>query len=162
MKKGIIATISTVLGAAAGAVAGAAVVGKVAGETTNKTKQMSDKHFALYMMMNRWVEVKQEGKSLVDYFKKNNYKTIAIYGMNFAGERLLNELKDSEITAKYGIDQRADEIFTDIDLLTMNDELPEVDAVVVTPIFFFDEIQNQLSDKINCPILSLEDILYEI
>lgn len=158
MKKGIIATISTVLGAAAGAVA----VGKVASEATSKSKQMSDKHLALYLMMNRWVEVKQEGKSLVDYFKKNNYKTVAIYGMNYVGERLLDELKDSEVTVKYGIDQRADEIYTDIDLITMNDELPEVEAIVVTPIFFFDEIQDKLSDKVDCPIISLEDILYEL
>lgn len=158
MKKGIIAAISTVLGAAAGAVA----VGKAASETTDKTRQMSEKHFVLYMLMNRWVEVKQEGKSLVDYFKKNNYKTIAIYGMNYTGERLLNELKDSEITVKYGIDQRADDMCTGIDLVTMNDELPEVDAVVVTPVFFFNEIQDKLSDKIDCPIISLEDILSEL
>lgn len=162
MKKGIIATISTVLGAAAGAAAGAVAVGKVASEATSKSKQMSDKHLALYLMMNRWVEVKQEGKNLVDYFNKNNYKTIAIYGMNYAGERLLNELKDSEVTVKYGIDQRADAIYTDIDVITVEDELPEVDAVVVTPIFFFDEIQSKLSDKIDCAVISLEDILYEL
>lgn len=162
MKKGIIATISTVLGAVTGAAVGAVAVGKAASETTSKTKQMSDKHLALYLMMNRWVEVKQEGKSLVDYFKKNNYKTIAIYGMNYVGERLLNELKGGEVIVKYGIDQRADEIYTDIDLVTMNDELLEVDAIVVTPIFFFDEIQDELSNKIDCPIISLEDILYEV
>lgn len=154
MKKGIVAVISTALGAAAGAVA--------VSKATSKTKQMSDKHLALYLMMNKWVEVKQEGKSLVDYFTTNNYKTIAIYGMNYVGERLLNELKDSEIIVKYGIDQRADKINTEIDMITINDELPEVDAIVVTPIFFFYDIQNKLSDKIDCPIISLEDILYEV
>jgi hypothetical protein len=158
MKKGMIATISTVLGVAAGAV----VVSKAASETTSKTKQMSDKHLALYLMMNRWVEIKQEGKSLVDFFIKNNYRTIAVYGMSYTGERLLNELKDSNITVKYGIDQRADEIYTGINLITMDDEFPEVDAVVVTPIFFFDEIRNKVSNKIDCPIISLEDILYEL
>lgn len=82
--------------------------------------------------------------------------------MGCAGERLLNELKDSEVIVKYDIDQRADEIHTDIDLFTMDDELPEVDAVVVTPVFFFDEIQSKLSDKIECPIFSSEDILYAV
>lgn len=158
MKKGIIATISTVLGVAAGA----AVVGKAASGETSKIKQMSEKHLALYLLMNRWVEVKQEGKNLVDYFHKNNYKTIAIYGMNYTGERLLNELKGSEVIVKYGIDQRADEMCTSVDLITMNDVLPEVDAIVVTPIFFFNEIRDKLSDKIDCPIVSLEDVLCEL
>lgn len=162
MKKGITAAVSTILGAVTGAAVGAAVVGRAADEATSKIKQLSDKHLALYLMMNRWVEIKQEGKSLVDYFKKKNYKSIAIYGMNYAGERLLNELKNGEIIVKYGIDQRADEIDTDIDLITMNDELPEVDAMIVTPIFFFDEIQDKLSEKMDCPIISLEDILYEL
>ena len=44
----------------------------------------------------------------------------------------------------------------------MQDQLTEVDAVVVTPIVFFNEIEKELSEKLDCPIISLEDILYEI
>ena len=40
--------------------------------------------------------------------------------------------------------------------------LEAVDAVIVTPIFFMDEIEEMLSGKMDCPIVSLEDILYEI
>ncbi len=36
-----------------------------------------------------------------------------------------------------------------------------VDAIVVTAITFYDEIKEELSRKIDCPIISLEDILYE-
>jgi hypothetical protein len=37
-----------------------------------------------------------------------------------------------------------------------------VDAIVVTAITFFDEIEEKLSEKIDCPIISLDDILYEV
>ena len=50
----------------------------------------------------------------------------------------------------------------DVDIVSMDDNLETVDAVVVTAITFFDEIEEQLSAKMDCPILSLEDILYEI
>ena len=40
--------------------------------------------------------------------------------------------------------------------------LETVDAVVVTAITFFDEIEERLSEKVDCPIISLEDILYEV
>ena len=42
----------------------------------------------------------------------------------------------------------------------MNEEFENVDAVVVTAITFFDEIREELTTKIGCPIVSLEDILY--
>lgn len=158
MKNGIIPVLSALTGAAVGA----GVVAKTIGDSTQKAQTMSDKHLALFLMMNQWVAVKQEGKNLEDYFEKNNFYSIAIYGMSYAGERLLEELRNSNIVVKYGIDKNASGIYSDIDLVTMEDKLEEVDAVIVTSIFFFDEIEEKLSAKMNCPIISLEDILYEV
>lgn len=156
MKKGIVSA------AMAGAGIGAVAAGKAMEKKAEKWQQLSDKHLALFLMMNQWVKVKQEGKNLSEYFGRNNYKNIAIYGMSYAGETLMDELKDSEICVKYGIDRRAGRICEEIDIVTMDDDLPEVDAVVVTAITFFDEIEEELGNKLNCPILSLEDILYEV
>ena len=158
MKKSTILMLSLIGGATMGIVA----TKKAIGATVNVQKNLSDKHLALFKMMNQWVAVKQDGKNLSDYFEKMQYKTIAIYGMHYAGERLLKELKNSNIQVKYGIDKRADWIYTDIDVVTMEDEFDEVDAVVVTPIFFFREIEKELSEKIGCPIISLEDVLKEV
>lgn len=158
MKKGLAAALAGMVGAAAGAM----VTGKAARKTVNKTQQMSDKHLALFLMMNQWVKVKQEGKSLAQYFEKNGYKRIAVYGMSYAGETLLDELNGREIAVAYAIDRNADCIYTGVDVVSMEDELAPVDAVVVTAIAFFDEIEETLGAKMDCPILSLEDILYEV
>lgn len=158
MKKGLIAAVSAVTGAAIGAGAvGKAVVGE-----TEKAKSMSDKHLALFLMMNQWVKVKQEGKSLAAYFENNHYKKIAVYGMSYAGETLVDELKNTGIVVAYGIDKKADAIYADVDIVSVEDALEDVDAVVVTAITFFDEIEEKLSEKLDCPIISLEDILYEV
>lgn len=154
--------ISALTGAAIGAVAGAGAVGKVMLEEKEKAKFMSDKHLALFLMMNQWVKVKQEGKNLAAYFEKNNYRKIAVYGMSYAGETLIDELKDTGITVAYGIDKNAGSIYADMDIVSVEDSLADVDAVVVTAITFFDEIVETLSAKIDCPILSLQDILYEV
>ena len=158
LKKGTISILSTILGAAVGVGA----TGKSMGKTARRAQNMSDKHLALFLMMNQWVKVKQEGKNLEDYFRKNNYGTIAIYGMSYAGERLCEELKGSTIDIKYAIDKNASSLYSDVEILTPEDALEEVDAIVVTPIFFMDEIEDMLSQKVDCPIVSLEDILYEI
>lgn len=150
------------LSAVIGAVVGACAAGKVILEKGEKVKTMSDKHLSLFLMMNQWVKVKQEGKNLSEYFEKNGYKKIVVYGMSYAGETLINELRDTQIKVVYGIDKNADTIYADVDVLSLEDEFSAVDAVVVTVITFFKEVEEKLSEKMECPIISLEDILYEV
>lgn len=157
MNKGVVSVLSMI----AGGIAGAGAVKKIGDDKAEKIQEKSNKHLALFLMMNQWVKVKQEGKNLSSYFEKHGYKKIAIYGMSYAGETLVNELKDSETEAAYGID-RNDGIYSYVDVFTVDQPLPDVDAVVVTAITFFDEIEEMLKEKISCPIISLEDILYEV
>lgn len=158
MKKGMVGVVSTIVGVVVGAgAAGAKMVG-----VADKNQRMSNKHLALFKMMNEWVKVKQEGKNLSKYFEENGYQTVAIYGLSFAGETLVSELKDTKTKVLYGIDKNAKSLYMDIDILEPEDDLPEVDAVVVTAITFFNEIEEMLSAKLGCPIISLEDVLYEV
>ncbi|MCM1231287.1 MAG: hypothetical protein NC489_14295 [Ruminococcus flavefaciens] len=158
MKKGIIATLSSI----SGAILGVVVAGKATAEEIRKQKGYAQKHLALYLMMNQWVKVKQEDKSIVDYLKKEGYKRVAIYGMNYVGETLLKELSNSDIRVEYGIDKNANSIYADINVVLPDEDLRDVDVVIVTAVTFFDEIEEALMRKMNCPILSLETILYEI
>ncbi len=158
MKKGLI----SVLSAFAGAAVGGGVVNKQLSKKVDIHRTYSQKHLSLFLMMNQWVKVKQEGKNLASYFQENGYKKIAIYGMSYAGETLLEELKGTDIQVAYGIDKNADSIYADVDVVSLEDTLEDVDAIVVTAIAFFDEIEEKLSEQVDCPIVSLEDILYEV
>lgn len=127
-----------------------------------RIQMLSDKHNALFMLMNQWVRVKQEGKGVADYLNRKGYKKVAIYGMGYAGETLIRELHGSDIEIGYGIDREADNIYAEFKVVKPDEELGKVDAVIVTSITFFREIEGELCAKIDCPIVSLEDILYEI
>ncbi|MDE6435781.1 MAG: hypothetical protein K2L07_16345 [Lachnospiraceae bacterium] len=162
MKKGVISVLSALAGAAVGAAAGGASMNQKMGKELSKKSQMSEKHLALFLMMNQWVKVKQEGKNLSAYFEKEGFKNIAVYGMSYAGETLIDELKNTDIHVAYGIDKNAGTIYTEVDIIGMEEPFDEVDAIVVTAITFFDEIEEKLREKVSCPIVSLEDILYEI
>ena len=158
MRKGVVSAVSML----AGAIVGAGSIGKMEGDKIRKMRNMSDKHLALFLMMNQWVKVKQEGKKLSEYFEQNGYKKIAVYGMSYAGETLVDELRNTGVDIVYGIDKNASSIYADMDIVSIDADLDEVDAVVVTAITFFDEIEEALSQKLDCPIISLEDILYEV
>ena len=153
-----------------GAIAGAG--GSVMMNYQNIFKEKDDKliqqqrragrNAAIIDVMAQWLQLKQEGRSLADYFEKKGYNRIAIYGMHYLGEALYRELKNTNIEVRYAIDKNADRIYADVDVVSPDDSLDEVDAVVVTSNFYFDAIEEILLDKVDCPILNFEDILYEI
>lgn len=153
--------LTTALGTIIGAIGGSAVIAKIALKNVQKWRTMSDKHLALFLLMNEWMKTKQEGRHIKEYFEKNNYKSVAIYGLSYVGERLLDELESCDIEVKYAIDKNAVSLNTDIDIYSPDEKLPKTDVVVVTAVYFFDEIYSNLIDKVVCPIVSFEDVLYE-
>ena len=158
MKKRSIAVLS----ALTGTLISGTVTGKVLLEKRNQIQALSDKHLAMFKMMNQWVKVKQEGKNLSEYFEREGYRNIAVYGMSYAGETLIDELENTGINVAYGIDKSVVTTYAEINIISTDDQLEAVDAIVVTAITFYDEINQMLSKKIDCPIISLEDILYKV
>ena len=64
----------------------------------------------------------------------------------------------------YGIDKNIDEVFDEIEVFSLdniNEATEQVDAVVVTAIFAYDEIREELEKHFDCVILSLEDVVFE-
>lgn len=158
MRKGCIAILSTILGAAAGAATSKVISDK----TINQKSEKVDKFKNYYNMLNQWLMLKQEGKSLEKWFIENEYKTVAIYGMGEMGNRLYDELKNTSVEVKYGIDKNAGSTYSDLEVRSLDDCLEEVDVVIVTAIFAFDEIEEEIGDIILSPIISLEDVVYEV
>ena len=158
MKKGFVALLSALVGAGIG----------VAGDSYFKSKIISknnervNKFKSYYNILNQWLVLLHEGKNIEQYFKKNQYHKIAIYGMGEIGNRLYEELKDSSIEVAYAIDKNAGSAYAHLEVYSLEDEFEEVDAIVVTTAFAFEEIKDKLENKINCPIISLEDVVFEV
>lgn len=149
-------------GAVVGAIAGAVAVGKVQKESVSTSSQYSDRYRDYYSMLIHWLGLKQEGKSLDQYFVNNNYKKVAIYGMGEMGSRLYEELKNSDkIEVAYAIDQNADNLYSELEIIKKEDDYPEADVIVVTATYAFDDIAESVSEKVDYKIVSLEDVIYE-
>lgn len=125
-------------------------------------KMYADKHLAILELFDQWMMKKQEGKTVSDYLRENGFRTIAIYGMGYLGKRLYDELKDSEIEVRYAIDKNADNLYLELDVISPDENMPEVDLIIVTAVYFFDEIEGMLTNLTECPVVSFEDILYEM
>lgn len=113
-------------------------------------------------MMNQWIKIKQNEKSIAEYLKLRNYKDIAIYGMSYVGQTLSDELKKNGINIAFGIDNNAGLNYKEIDVIYQECITKKIDVIIVTAIMFFLEIEEKVAEYVNCPIISLEDILNEL
>ena len=117
-----------------------------------------------YQLLNHWLEIKNEGKSLRDYFVMMEFRRIAIYGMAELANRLTEELEGSGIEILYGIDRDAGCSISRIAEVYSPKEhkFPDVDAVIVTPCYAFESIQQDLAGKMDCPIISIEEVVWSV
>lgn len=120
---------------------------------------MENKFLEYYQVLDKWLCLLQHGKSIIDYFHRENIKSICIYGMQELGERLYEELVMGDITVVAVIDKNPYNVYYDIDITSI-DNIPQCEAVVVTAFFYFDEIKRELLTHTNSNIISLEDIVY--
>lgn len=112
-------------------------------------------------MMNQWLIIKQEGRGLEEYFLLRNYKKIGIYGMAVYGRHLIRELNGSRIEVLYGIDQKELKPYKGVNIYHLSEKLPAVDAIINTVIQEHSYIKSQIENICNCPIVSLEDVVFD-
>ena len=148
-----------------GFILGAAFVGGVVAYMKEKEiKKQRDnrvKYLTLFREMNQYVVTKQLNKEIKNYFIDKGYKSIAIYGMSHIGQRLIDDLEDTEIEVLYGIDRRAERMTYELDIYNPEDDLPEVDAIIVTS-YDFTEIRELLEEKVDCDIISFDEIIFAL
>lgn len=112
-------------------------------------------------MMMCWNEKLQSGRSLEEYFLKRGYNKIAIYGMGDIGQLFYSEIKKTRVNVEYVLDMNAGRVIADIPVYYPKEGRGEVDVVVVTPIQYYETIKSNINDTYKCPIVSLEDVVFD-
>lgn len=123
-----------------------------------------NKYYAMYIFMIRWMEVVAKKKSIENYFLSKGISKLAIYGTGHIGRLIYNQLKNSDVTVLYGIDQNIENNFIseDIPLYTIEELFPDVQAIIVTPFYAFQEIKKNLQKKVKCKLFSVDEMIEEI
>lgn len=125
-----------------------------------KREKQQQKSSRLLKLMCRWTMDAQKGMKPVDYLIKRSWYSVAVYGVGDVGKCLLSELADSAVTVKYVIDRRQLEL--DLPVYTPEDDLPAVDCIIVTAVTEYGEISRRLKKKLDCQVISIEDIIYQV
>lgn len=119
-----------------------------------------DKFAAYYRILDQWMLLKEEGIKVEQYFLDHKFNKIAIYGIAKLANHLVKELETSNIQIIYGIDRNSDMIYGKFPVISVEAILPDADVIVVTPTTEYEDIKKDLQKRIECPIVSLEEIIF--
>lgn len=142
-----------------GGIIGVLVAGNAMIAEIKRLKALSDKHFALFVLCDKWLELKQNERSIKQYLDRKEFKKVAIYGMGRLGKRLYLELRQQGVEIPCVIDRNGISSKLGVVCLSPESKIPSVDVIIVTAIRDFDEIKDNMRGKVLDKIISLEEII---
>ena len=107
----------------------------------------------------KWLEIRQKGHSLEEYFRSNDIRSIAVYGMGELGCRLYDELEDSDIEIKYLIDINPNGMDKVLEFTSLDNEKVDVSAIVVTVISQERQIIDEIRMRGYSKVIGLSEII---
>lgn len=161
MKKSTTVIVSLVTGLI-GASVSAGVLLQRYGKKVNWFSKRIDKFRSYFDIMNQWMIWTHMGRNLSEYFTAKGYRRIAIYGMGELGNRLYEELKDTDVEIAFAIDKRINDVHSEIRVVEPDSIDTDIDVIVITPVFDYENIEEMLMEKVDIPIISLEEVVYDM
>ena len=146
------------LGMLIGFIIGMGYVGKIYKSKIITISRMADKHLEMFLLMNRWFQNERKGKRIVDYLEEKKIYSVIIYGMGYIGKNLYEQLRNEGVEIRYLIDRNKDTLIESREVK----EMDIADAIIVTAIYDFEEIEEGLKLKFNKPVISLDDIIFKM
>jgi hypothetical protein len=127
------------------------------------SQHQREKYEAYYHLLASWMRLRISGRTLAEYFADHQFKTVAIYGLGRLGVCLREELRQSGVDVRYGIDLRAQHFsYLDIKVVSPDSPMEPVDVVVVTPFFEAGKLIEDLQGRSPSRIITLRDIVYSL
>ncbi len=128
--------------------------------STVELEKKLQKSVLFYWVFTRWIDLKIKGVCISDILHKLEFHNIAIYGYAELGQLLCKELMNTEIHISYLIDKRVKKTgIENLPVYIPQRGLLKVDAIVVTAVYYFDEIEKELLQMGYQNIISFRTLL---
>lgn len=121
-----------------------------------------DKFHKMYYVLDKWMELKQQGKEIHSFLAKRGYHDIAVYGMNQLARRLIKELENSDEYVRYVIDRNSKDLVEDIPLCSPEEKFEKVDIIIVALVQREEEIKHLLGQKTDFPVMTISEIISQM
>lgn len=112
--------------------------------------------------LEKWLEIRQQGRSIATLLSDRGINNIAIYGTGLIGKLLLNELAGHSKIAYFIVTNKKSDSFMEYPVFGCDEKLPKGSnnlSVIVIPGYDMEEIKETIGRKF-LKVYSLEDILF--
>lgn len=132
-------------------------------KVVDKNLILANRYKKYYSLCNEWINILNTRGSLVQYFEKRQYKKIYIYSDGELTHRLIEDIGEK----LYNLDGIVVKDKINCSEKYMYYTQDEIDKgkdnlIIITPIYAFEEIKNDLSEFFKGKIISIEDIINEL
>lgn len=128
-------------------------------EQYRRLEKRSNKFVDYFKVLNLWMKKKKEHISVHGYLAGLGIRRIAVYGVGELGERLYEELENSDIEIAYGIDNNTSRNYHQLPVRSLTQDLEEVQVIIVTPVADYEDIRSRIKQVTDCTVISLKDII---
>lgn len=133
--------------------------GKCLVSMINNEKTKADRNSANMHLFNDWLAFLYAGGQMEAYFHTNGFRRIMVYGNGLIGARLTQALQKTDVEIVAVMDKAA---YSGADgVIGTEADIPDCDCIVVTPVFYHEEICSMLRERTNIPVVSVRDIWKE-
>lgn len=140
-------------------IAGLLMRRKMLSGTKNLWKQFM-KNDSIIKLQDQWMDNRERGVSVESVILKNGFRHVALYGFGVLGKRLYKELKNSSIKVDYIVDRKKAGQGDEMLILSPDDDLKKTELMIITAIGDYISVREMMKKKLDCPIVSLEDVIY--
>ena len=114
-------------------------------DRTIELEEKLQKQILFYWILTSWMDYKIKGHNIAELLERSGCHKIAVYGYAELGQLLCRELKETGVEVAYVLDKKVLKTeWENIPVYMPEKGLQEVDGVVVTAIYYFDEIKSEL------------------
>lgn len=133
-----------------------------AGGTRLESKPGDAGYLVTAKCFDQWMSLREKGVCVSEYLKRYEVAHVAVYGYGMLARHLLTELENTDIAVDYLIDRSNRKRSLAYEVKNLEDQLPRVDAVIITIVDEFDRIYNILKERMDCRFFSLYEIVSEL
>lgn len=128
-------------------------------QITAESEKLVERYQCYWRVLHQWMLLKENGVSIGEYLYQKRIRKVAVYGMGMLGLHLVKELEGGPVKILCGIDRAAEALHQVFPIVMPGEPIGEVDAVIITPVYAFDEIYTTLREQYRGKILSLMELV---
>lgn len=119
-----------------------------------------DKFRKMFYILKDLSMAELEGNGISEFLERKNLCSVAVYGCGYLGKYLLKVLEKGSVRVRYIIDQNAAYLDPGYPAYTIEDELEDVDAVIVTLVQDEHDIISRLKRKLRADVFTIKELAY--